>query len=119
PQNRTRKSGGGCLSREFTRFIELFLLVRHDVKGGDWPIDSLEIKLLDRFRFESLFQPAHSFLVSKNLSAFRLGAQSRRQVWQVAHRTVIHSAFKAHSSKGRIAGGDADAQVQIVALFSP
>src|SRR5438093_1181003 len=81
--------------------------------------ESHEIKLLDRLRFESLFQPAHSFLVSENLTAFRLGAQSRRQVWQVTHRTVIHSAFKAHSSKGRIAGGDADTQVQIVALFSP
>src|SRR6266508_2106186 len=83
------------------------LLVRHDVKGGYWPIDSLETKLLDRLRFESIFQPAHSFLVSENLSAFRLGAQSRRQVWQIAHRTVIHSGFKAHSSKRRITGGDA------------
>ena len=58
-------------------------------------------------------------LGNEYLSGLRLAAETRCEIGNCADRAIFPSSLKADGANGRIALGDADPEVEIVAQLSP
>ena len=88
-----------------------------DFKGGHRPVEPLQVQLADAGGFDRWLDRAEGALTDHDLAGARLAAQPRRQIGDAADRGVFAALLETDLSERRVAGGDADAEPEIMASY--
>src|SRR5439155_1328459 len=92
---------------------------RTHVVGRDRALESLERQLADRLGVDQVAGGGVDALTDENLPGGRLRAQAEGEIGDGPDGAVVQAALEADGADGRVALGDAEAGMQLVAALAP
>src|SRR5689334_21357179 len=95
--------------------------VTHAANGecGHRSAEALELELAGAFHVDRLLDGRHDALADQDFPGLCRGREARREDDRGADRGVVVPALEADAAHGRVAGGDADPETELVAAPPP
>jgi hypothetical protein len=77
------------------------------------------MKFFQGLHFHAVLDPGQRLSIDQNLAPQCLGAQSGREIGDIPDGAIIDAAFETDIPQGRVACGQSNAKVEIVAFLEP
>src|SRR3974390_2225544 len=89
------------------------------VEGADRPVQAFNVEVAARFDLGEFFDRDLNPAIDQNLPVIGVRAQARSEIDYRAGRRIVEASRIAHISQRRMAGGDADAETELVTEAAP